>query len=190
MKYFTPELLAHSRSLNDDAAEVADDKWERRIIAYKVHLKEIRRHLPLGARQLLKHVSLHDAQLLTINRGRNRTGSELCLTFRLAGSASKSAGGVELRYSLTGQSRLVVLHEPQALPNGPVTRWVLYDEFDLAQKGRVTAFTHSLLMTGGLEFRIKFFNLRLRRFGRVLLADSNPAEIEKELADDDQLATA
>jgi hypothetical protein len=43
-------------------------------------------------------------------------------------------------------------------------------------------------MAGGLEFRIKFVNLRLRRFGKVLLADSRPTEIEKELADDDQLA--
>jgi hypothetical protein len=50
--------------------------------------------------------------------------------------------------------------------------------------------THSLLMTGGLEFRIRFGNLRLKRFGMVLLADSKPSEIERELANGGQRATA
>jgi|GEM_PF-6825260 len=131
MRYFTPELLARSRSLDDDEAEAAAAEWEKKITAYNVRLKKIRRHLPLGARQLLKHVSLHDAQFLTLNRA----GSELFLTFRLPGNAHKQAGGVELRYTLAGQSNLV-LHEPQASANGPVARWVLYDEFDEARGPR------------------------------------------------------
>jgi len=185
MKHLTADLLARNRSPNDDEAEAADNEWEQAIAAYNAQLNRIRRRLPLGARQLLKHFSLHDAQLLTINR----MGMDLFLTFRLAGSASKPAGGVELRYNLAGQVKLV-LHEPQTFANGPMTRWVFYDEFDLARKGRALAFTHSLLMTGGLEFRIQFFNLRMKRFGSVLLADSGPSEIARELADGDHVATA
>ena len=178
-------MLARSRSLDDDEAEAAAAEWEKKIAAYHVRLKEIRRHLPLGARQLLKHVSLHDAQFLTLNRA----GSELFLTLRLPCNAHQQAGGVELRYTLLGQSNLVV-HEPETPANGPVARWLLYDEFDEARAGRVRAYTHSLLMTGGLEFRIRFCNLRLKRFGMVLLADSKPSEIKKELANDGQRATA
>ena len=185
MRYFTPELLARTRSLDDDEAEAAAAAWETNITAYNVRLKEIRLRLPLGARQLLRHVSLHDAQFLTPNRA----GIELFLTFRLPCNAHKQAGGVELRYTLAGQSNLV-LHEPQASANGPIARWVLYDEFDEARAGRVKVCTHSLLMTGGLEFRIRFDNLRLKRFGMVLLADSKPSEIEKELANDGRRATA
>jgi hypothetical protein len=185
MKYFTPELLAHCRSLDDDAAEAAAEEWERRIATYQARLQEIRQDLPLGAKQLLKHVSLHDAQLLTITR----TGKDLFLTFRLPGRAGQPAGGLELRYSLSGPSRLV-RHGSPAPPDQPSTRWVLYEELARAPAGRRPAFTHALLLTGGLELRIRFDNLRLRRFARVLPADSGPAEIEQGLADDGRRATA
>ena len=185
MNYFTPELLARTRSVDDNEAEAATCEWEQHIAAYNARLAQMRRQLPLGVRQLLRRVSLHDAQLLTLNRA----GSELFLTFRLAANAGKQAGGVELRYRLAGQSKLI-LHEPQRPPNGPVSRWVLYDEFAETRGAGVRAYTHSLLMTGGLEFRIRFANLRLRQFGMVLLADSKPSEIQKELASDDQRATA
>jgi hypothetical protein len=183
VKYFTPELLARCRSLDEDVAEAADEEWEQAIAAYRQRLQEIRKSLPLGARQLLKHVTLHDAQLLTINRA----GKELFLTFRLAGSANKPAGGVELHCTLTRPAELHT-HEPQP-PNGPTTRWLLYDEFDLPHDRQETGFAHSLLLAGGLELRIAFSRLRIRRFARVLLADSKVSEIEKELVED-QLATA
>src|ERR1700730_12597863 len=99
MKYLTPQLLDRSRSLNDNTAEVAAADWEQALAAYNTRLQEVRRRLPVGARQLLKQVSLHDAQCLTINRA----GSELFPTFRLAKGAHKSSGGVELRYSLARQ---------------------------------------------------------------------------------------
>jgi hypothetical protein len=184
MKYLTPELLARTRSLDDDAADSAAVEWEQALAAYHSGLQTFRRNLPLGARQLLRHASLHDARLLTINR----TGTDLFLTFRLAKAAHKLGGGVELRYRLADQSKLVI-HQSEALPNGPSTRWVLYDEWDQGDQGTEQTFTHSLLMTGGLEMRIKFRNLQLRWFGRVLLADSKPSEIETELADGDHPTT-
>jgi hypothetical protein len=95
---------------------------------------------------------------------------------------------VELRYSPSGRSILSLDRTCQAA-DGPRTYYVLYDEFDVGHHGRKKVFTHSLLMTHGREFRIRFSNLRLPWFGSVLLASSNPSEIEKDWAGEPQLAT-
>jgi hypothetical protein len=185
MKYFTPELLARTRSPDDDVAEAAAAEWERAIAAYNSRLNEIRRKLPLGARQLLKHVSLHDARLLTIGLANN----ELVLTFRLPGSGSKSGGGLELRYTLIGQPELV--HQVNGASRAvPSPRWLLYDELELATQGQQTAFKHSLLFADSLELRILFSHLRFKRFGRLLLADSKTEDIEKELTETGQQTMA
>ena len=93
LRAHTPELLARSRSADDDVAEAAAARWEKAIAAYNARLQKIRPFLPPGARQLLRRVSLHDAQYLL----EGGAGSELFLTFRLAKGASESATGVELR---------------------------------------------------------------------------------------------
>ncbi len=188
MKYFTPELLALCRSSDDDVAEAAAEKWEHAIAAYNARLRKVRPDLPLGARRLLKHASLHDAHCVTITTTGNGAGKELCLTFRLARSSSKLAGGVELRYSLAGHTTLL-LDKARKPSDEPFTPHVLYDEFDREQRRGAKLFTHSLLMSNGLEFQIRFSNLRLRWFGTVLPANSKPSDIEKEWADDDSLAT-
>jgi hypothetical protein len=188
MKYFTPELLALCRSPDEDVAEAAAAKWEQAIAAYNARLREIRPALPLGARRLLRHASLHDAQWLTLKTVAGSAGKELFLTFRLAGSPGKPTGGVELCYLLTGRSTLS-LDKGRDAAAGIAPPFVLYDEFDLEQRRDTRTFTHSLLLSNGQEFRIRFSNLRLRWFGSVLLANSRPAEIKREWADDDQLAT-
>jgi hypothetical protein len=189
MKYLTPQILARCRSLDDNEAEAAHQVWQKATTAYQGRLGQIRKSLPLGARQLLKHVSLHDARLLTINHAWTSTGGELGLTLSLARASDQSTRGVELRYRLSG--RVKILHyEPPTSDDGHVSRWVLYDEFYMVLKKGRRVFTHSLMLTGGLEFQIPFSNLRLKQFGMVLLADSRTAEIEKELAKDHQLATA
>jgi hypothetical protein len=187
MKYFTPELLARCRSSDGDVAEEAADQWEQAIATYNARLQKIRSDLPLGVRQLLRQASLHDAQCVTIKTAKSAAGKELFLTFRLANGSKKLAGGVELRYNLTGPQSLI-FDKVLKPSEGALASYVLYDEFDLEQKRGVRVFTHSVLLTNGLEFRIRFSNLRLRWFGRVLLASSKPSEIEKEWADDDQLA--
>jgi hypothetical protein len=131
MKYLTSKLLSRCRSLDDKEAEVADGAWQQAIAAYQGRLGQIRKCLPLGARQLLKHVSLHDARLLTINHAWTSTGGELGLTFRLARASDQSTRGVELRYRLSGPVKILP-HEPP--PSGPVSRWVLYDEFNMVLK--------------------------------------------------------
>ncbi len=83
-----------------------------------------------------------------------------------------------MRYTLIGRATCL-LHKTQQPHDESCTPHVLYDEFDLEQKRGTKVFTHALLMTTGLEFRIKFFNLRLRWFSRVLLANSKSSEMEK-----------
>src|SRR5262249_38355655 len=107
MKYFTPELLARCRSTDDEVADDAADKWEQALAAYKTRLRKIRSHLPLGVRQLLRRASLHDAQCLVITTSGSGAEKELFLTFRLAGSSQQPAGGVELRYRLSGRTTLL-----------------------------------------------------------------------------------
>jgi hypothetical protein len=166
MKYFTPELLTRCRSSDDNIAEAAADLWERATAAYNSRLARIRAVLPLGARQQLKHVSLHDAECLTIKTLDAAAGDELFLTFRLPKSNGKPAGGVELRYSLAGRTRLLV-HPTLQPANGTHPAFVLHDEFDLhAQRGAGVC-THALLLSAGLELHIRFANLRFRRFGHV-----------------------
>ncbi len=185
MKYFTPDLLNRCRSSDDDIADAAAKKWDRATAAYTARLQKIRASLPLGARQLLRHVSLHDAQCLTITTAEDR--KEFFLTFRLAYSATHPAGGVELRYTLAG-APTVLLDKSHLPAEEPFSRFVLYDEFDLHERKGVAVFTHFLLMTGGLELRLQFSNLRLRWFESVLLPNSNAADIEKEWAGNAQLA--
>jgi len=66
MKYFTAPLLDQCRSSDDDLSDRAAAKWEQAIAAYNARLQKIWSELPLGARRLLRHASLHDAQCLTI----------------------------------------------------------------------------------------------------------------------------
>jgi hypothetical protein len=186
MKYFTPELLARCRLADDAVADVAAVQWDKAVAAYNARLQKIRPDLPLGARQLLRQVSLHDAQCLTITTAEG--GNEFFLTFRLAHRAHTLAAGVELRYTLTGTPTLL-LDKTKKASEGSVIRHVLYDEFDLEPKKGAKVFTHHLLMTGGLEMRIRFANLRLRWFGSILLANSQPSEFAKEWEDNGRVAT-
>jgi hypothetical protein len=188
MKYFTPELLMQCRSSGDDLAEAASDRWERAIAAYNARLARIRPALPLGARQLLKQISLHDAECLTIKTLENGAGEELFLTFRLAKRNGKPPGGVELRYSLAGRTTLLV-HPALQPANGTHAAFVLHDELDLRVQRGARVCTHALLLSAGLELHIRFANLRFRRFGHVCLANSKPLEIAREWAAADLLAT-
>jgi hypothetical protein len=160
VKYFTPELLAEYRSSNPDVAEAAAAKWQARAAAYRERLQEIRHRLPLGVRRLVRAFTLHDAYLMSVHFAEVRRRRQFFLTFRLADKECRT--GVQLRYdSLKRLS--VVFHGPNLSPD--TILYVLYDEFNVSTKGTVT---HSILLTGGLEIRVQFANLRITRFTRVV----------------------
>ncbi len=174
MKYFTPDLLAECRSLNPDVAEAAAAKWQERAGAYRERLRQIRRRLPLGARRLLRHITLHDAYLLTIHFAEVRGRRQFFLSFQLAGGDGRT--GVQLLYD--GVDRLeAALHEPNL--SGDTDLFALYDEFDVSADG---ALTHSILMTGGVEIRVRFANLVITRFSRVVAPGRGQSNIKAELA--------
>jgi hypothetical protein len=175
VKYFTPDLLAQCRSLNPDTAEAAAVTWQRQAEKYRKRLQGIQERLPSGVRQLLKYTTLHDAHLLTINLARDRGRHQFFLSFQLAGGDKRA--GVQLRYD--GFERLEVLFHEANVPDD-TTLFALYDEFDASADGMLT---HSILLTAGLELRIRFTKLLITRFTRVLAPGRGRSDIKEQLAE-------
>jgi hypothetical protein len=174
VKYFTPDLLAECRSSNPDVAKAAAAKWQKRAAAYRNRLQKIQHRLPLGVRQLMRSITLHDAYLSTMNLAALRRRQQLFLSFQLAGGDGRA--GVQLRYD--GFKRLeAAFHEPTAA--GDTVLFALYDEFDISTDGMLT---HSILMTGELELRVRFTNLLLTRFARVVVPGRGHSDIKEQLA--------
>lgn len=187
MKFFTQELLTRYRSSNRAIADTAAIEWDKASDAYVARLKQIRSHLPVGVRRLLNHATLHDAGLVTLNTSVDGAEKKLFLTFQLEGTPEKAGGGIELGYRLSGPA--LVRLDKRIKRDGEDQIYVLYDEFDL-KRGREKEFTHSILMTGGIEFSIPFFSVAVKRFGRILSSDKLGPAIEAEWQDDDQFAFA
>ena len=174
MKYFTPDLLAECRSPGPEVAEAAAAKWQRRAEAYRRRLQTICPRLPPGVRRLLRSVALHDAHLLSTNVADKRGRKQFFLSFRLSGRGGQA--GVQLRYD--GVKRVTVaLHDPHAA--GDAELFALYDEFDVLADNTLT---HSLLLTGGVEIRVRFATLALTPFTRVVAPGRGRLDI-KELAE-------
>lgn len=162
MKYFTRELLARCRSLDDDVAESAAEEWEEAIARYNDRLGGIRSRLPLDVRKLLADVTLHDATVLvrTISSGANVDSATLRV--RLEGSESKPGEVLELHYSLVRGSAFEVFPRPsECLQEGQASDLILYDEFELDEQSGI--FMHSLLLADGSEMRFRFRQLRILR---------------------------
>src|SRR5437667_5445299 len=160
MNYMTPDLIARTRSDDDDIAEGAAAEWRHRCEAYRVRVKEIKPHLPLGLRRLLRGYSLHDAKVLTMAAGKS---PHFSIFFELDNPSGPEDQHLELRYRLAGgvgKGLEFVQHEALVGDGNPFG-WCMYDEIDL-QEGPVEAFTHSLLFTGGCELRLTFFVLLCR----------------------------
>jgi hypothetical protein len=174
MKYFKPDLLAKYRSRDPDTAEAAATEWQRRAEAYRKHLKQIQDRLPSGVRQLLRSLTLHDAHLLTFNVAMVRGRPQFLVSYRLPGGDGRA--GVLLRYDGV-EGLKVVDHEPQGA--GETGMVALYDEFAVSADNRVT---HSILMTGGVELRIRFARLVVTRLTRVVAPGRGRPDIKEQLA--------
>jgi hypothetical protein len=162
VRYFTPDLLAKCRSSDPDVAESAATKWEGRAEAYRKRLHEIHPGLPFGARRMMRSVTLHDACLLDAAEvslpGRSH---QLFLLFQLADSDGRAV--VQLRYVTVNPPKMV---KHESYEPGDTRRFALYDEFDVSADGVPT---HSILLTGGVEIRIRFTRLFITSLTRVVV---------------------
>lgn len=165
MKYFTPDLLARCRSLDDDVAEAAAEEWERTSAAYAARLKAIRSSLPRDVRSLLATTSLHDAKLLSLSFGKRER--RFFLRVRLEGTGEQPGDVLELRYHpVAGPNGGVALRKHSDSGSAtPGSYWVLCSEFDADEERGF--FTHSLLLTGGVELEVRFHSVSIQRLEEV-----------------------
>jgi hypothetical protein len=162
MKYLKPALLEQCRSLDDAVAEAASGEWERAVVNYNVELAAIRSQFPAAVRVVLDRFSLHDAKVLTYFL----TKRKLSLLIRLEGTSARPGKMLELKYTVAKGGLRIVRH-------GKDKEWpkdrgrIQYDEFGKAGDAPAAIFSHSLLLAGGYELRIRFTDLRLRRLKKV-----------------------
>ncbi len=177
MNYFKAELLSRCRSLDDAVAEAAAQQWEAAVASYGARLKAIRSRLPLGARRLLARYSLHDAKVLSLAVGRKEP--RFVLVVQLEGTPTQPGEVLELSYlSVAGPHGGVAFRKPtKPAPDTSGTKWVLYNEFDLDEERAF--FTHSLLLTGGVEIEVRFHNLRVKILDDVFVSPTELPEAER-----------
>jgi hypothetical protein len=175
MRYFKPEILARCRSLDDAVSEAAADEWEEAIAKYNAELDSIRPELPPGVRALLASRSLHDARILSISEARRRP--RLSLLIQLEGRPARPGDLLELQYLLARTAKhsgfsLVRHGEPDR--DLPDKGRIQYDEFGKVADDPVAVFSHSLLLTGGVELRVRFTYVKVRSLQRVILPAVEP----------------
>jgi hypothetical protein len=177
MRYFKPELLARCRSLDDDVADVADAEWEKAIADYRERIQSIRPRLPRSVRSLLTHFSLHDAKVLAIAFGKKPP--TFALLIRLEDTPSKPGELLELSYlPVAGPGGGVTFHKhPQINEHSSGQGWILYDEFDLMEEK--SFFTHSLLLSDGMEAIVRFHGLRVAQLEEALTTPQQLNESER-----------
>jgi len=163
MKYFKPALLERCRSLDDAATEAASDEWERAVVSYNAELAVIRPQFPAAVRVVLDRFTLHDAKVLTYFL----TKRKLSLLVRLESASTRPGKMLELKYTIVKNGLRIVKH-------GKGKEWpkdrgrIQYDEFGKAADAPEAIFSHSLLLAGGYELRIRFTDLHLRRLKKVM----------------------
>ena len=170
MNYFIPDLLARFGSTDDAVADAAQAEWEQAHARYLAHLTAIRSNLPRAVRGLVRRFNLHDARVLTLAFGRRSLSLVLALD-------APRGQGLRIDYGLASNP-VVIQHATPAEEETTPLEW-LYDEIGLAERGGITLFTHSILFTRGRELQLAFYDLRLKRYRKVL----SPAEGLKEGGD-------
>ena len=113
--------------------------------------------------------------MLTSNRSEKSGRIRFYLSFQLAGKDDPA--GVQLCYDRV-KSVKALDHEPNAVRG--TTLFALYDEFDVLADNTLT---HSILMTEGVELRVRFAKLTVVYFNRVVAAGRRQQDIKEELVD-------
>jgi hypothetical protein len=174
MKYLTPKVLARRRLLEADVAEAAAEKLEQASNAYRARIKAIRSRLPRDVRHLLSAVSLHDAKVLSVSFGKPKP--VFILRVQLEGARNHPGEVLELIYQVVaGQKRGVAFRKHRPFEEAPDdSHWALNNEFD-ADEDR-GFFTHSLLLTSGVEIEVRFRSLSVQSLEAV----ASPLPLGKE----------
>jgi hypothetical protein len=128
----------------------------------------IRPKLPKSVQSLLDRFSLHDAALAAFGLDRDDEGQKSVLIGLQLDSPSNQ--GLRLSYRLAGPMKVIFhLQHPR---EGAELLW-LYDEVDVEEValpggGRVSVFTHSILLSEGVELRLPFYDLSINRYENFL----------------------
>lgn len=155
MKFFTPELLALSRSPDEDVADKADTDWDEATERYWEHNQQIHAHLVAGGVPSLEDkFSLYEADLLGFHISLN--GRWVALVIRLANGRK-----LRIRYEIGEEvGGFSVKPQPAVKPPGPTRLVILHDEFDWDEVNR--CLTHSILLNG-MEIIVRFASLQMQK---------------------------
>jgi hypothetical protein len=168
MQYLKPEILARSRSRDDDIADAAAAEWDQAVARYNADLDVLRPSLPSGARLLVRRYSLHDAWIIGL--AQEWRSPRFSLFVRLEGRPSHPGKQLELRYRLARTSRKPwhsLLEELAAEKWPPRRARIQYDEFARVADDPVDVFCHALLLGDGTELHVPFTDMGVRPLQQV-----------------------
>jgi hypothetical protein len=155
MKYFTLNLLARFRSDDDEIADRAHAEWESAIENYERHWQKIKSAFPAGVRRFEEsHLCLHDAELISLARGKAPSDDRLLLILQ---TEPPSCDLVALWFSLTGKP--VIEGDPAG------SLWA-YEEFDL-DRNKKPAF--EVLFNNDARIKLRFRDFQFWT-GKTLLS--------------------
>lgn len=160
MKYFTPELLARVRSLNDRVSEKAHDDWDRAIARYHRRLEQITSRLPASIKRFRRQLCLHDAQIIAMAHH----GKQFFIVVQLE---PPSRTTVFLTFHLLAKPRIEHRSSQEANHSGCVT-W-MYEEFNLDRRNRCTL---DILLSDGGVVKLRFGELHFS-IGQPVLPELN-----------------
>jgi hypothetical protein len=171
MKYFTPQLYQQFNSFNVDEAEHADEEWDKREVAYKERLNDIKTRMPL---QIIKlsQLCLHDAEVLVrteqfeVIDGTSHIIEPFGFPFPLWTAVATifvQLGDelVSLIYCLADRVKTTPAPEGWRFSNEQ-EQW-LYDEVDVEMNKR-ELFVHRILFSTGIVLEIRFVSVVIQKF--------------------------
>jgi hypothetical protein len=144
MRFFKPEWLRLSQSLDDDVADKAAKGWNHACARYREHLEKIKPFLPQDVAKL-KHY-LHDAQVVAMFYTKKEKHFNILL---------KPENEIlnYLQFSYLDCSVSIVGH--LGFNDSIDKLYVLYDEFDLGYK-------HNIFMGDGRELKIVAKDIKVK----------------------------
>jgi hypothetical protein len=164
MRYFTPELLERSASLDNDVADAAEQEWERAIAQAKRRWRKIAKAFPMSVQRFeAQSVCLHDARVLSMARQGN--------TFVVIAQREPPAHElVLLTFTIDADP---VIKPDAALGHGDdlAVTW-LYEEWDVDRGGRCW---FEVLLSNGWSVRLRFRDFRFRVLPQILPATNGQA---------------